>query len=162
MICCPSAVTTTFLFLTLSTLKAADSELLFVDPARPRHCTLPLISHGPHLAKTPSKAICPDPRSADIFAQPQCVLACSAEHHMWQDVCNGGRKALVSHLWTLFIRRPCYLDVCRGSLASMGWTDEDNLFCFRSLIPLWGFFSPRTGKSWTAATSSEQPAQPKA
>lgn len=84
MIYCPSAYL--HFLLTSAMLKVADSELLFVDPSRPRHCSFLLISRSPHLAKTPNKAICPDPRSTAIFAQPQCVLACSAEHHMWQDV----------------------------------------------------------------------------
>lgn len=106
--------------LTSAMLKVAESELLCVDPTRPRHCSFLLISRGPHLAKTPNKAICPYPRSAAIFAQPQCVLACSAEHHMWQDFDNDGRKALLCHLWTLFMLQPCYLDVCRASLALRG------------------------------------------
>ncbi|CAB1428012.1 unnamed protein product [Pleuronectes platessa] len=35
-------------------------ELLSFDPTCPRHCTPLLISHGPHLAETPSEGVCGD------------------------------------------------------------------------------------------------------
>lgn len=146
--------------LTSAMLKVAESELLCVDPTRPRHCSFLLISRGPHLAKTPNKAICPDPRSAAIFAQPQCVLACSAEHHMWQDVVMMAAKhssAISEH----YLCCSPVIWMCVGHRWHQGvegWR-QFVLFPFPHLTLFFFFLH---WKTWTAATSSEQPVQTKA
>ena len=148
--------------LTSAVLNVADSALSFVDPARPRHCSFSLISRGPHLAKTPNEAICPDPRSAAVFAQPQCALACSAEHHMWQDVVMMAAKhssAISEH----YLCRSPVIWMCAGHRwhrGAEGWR-QFVLFPFPHLALFFFFFFLRW-KTWTAATSSEQPVQPKA
>ena len=128
--------------LTSAVLNVADSALSFVDPARPRHCSFSLISRGPHLAKTPNEAICPDPRSAAVFAQPQCALACSAEHHMWQDVVMMAAKhssAISEH----YLCRSPVIWMCAGHRwhrGAEGWR-QFVLFPFPHLALFFFFFS---------------------
>lgn len=127
--------------LTSAVLNVADSALSFVDPARPRHCSFSLISRGPHLAKTPNEAICPDPRSAAVFAQPQCALACSAEHHMWQDVVMMAAKhssAISEH----YLCRSPVIWMCAGHRwhrGAEGWR-QFVLFPFPHLALFFFFF----------------------
>ena len=77
----------------------------FYPPTPPAHVTVRpcWLAMGLIWQRHPAREFAVTSRSAAAFAQPQCVLAGSAEHHMWQDVCISGHKALVSYrplIWT--------------------------------------------------------------
>lgn len=80
MICCPLAVTYLSFFHASSTLKEVHSELLFVDPTHPPHCTSLLISHGPQVKQfvlTPGlQQICPATVCVGKFGWAPYVTGC--------------------------------------------------------------------------------------
>lgn len=59
------------------------------------------------LAMVPKQRNLSWPQVCSKFAQPQCVLASSAEHHLRQDVCNGGRKTLQPCLHIIYKTALC-------------------------------------------------------